>query len=538
MTITNPIIPGFAPDPSIVLVKDTYYLVNSSFHVFPGLPIYTSNNLQDWTLRTHAISRPTQLSLRHAWATQIPVAQTPNLIINGGLFAPTIRYYRSMFYIVCTNAIEDPDEKKHIFENFLISCPEERICDPYAWSDPIYFAFPGIDPSLFFDTKTGRAFIQGSYRSGPPWAPNCSIRQFEIDLNSGKALSETRLLWKGARPGGDAEGPHLYHKDGWYYLLTAEGSTFEGHEINIARARDIWGPYESCPSNPLLTAKGTKEAVQWTGHGDLFQDKNGKWWCVHLGVRQNGTNVLRCPLGRETFLTPVTWEHESWPKINQTRLEFDEPVEFMAEISSKEQKNLGDALICEDTYIRTPDLTCYRHFPPNSYELSPRSSTLNEQYGSTTFVGRRQRSLECSVTVELNVRLMPTNGVHAGLAVYKDNLRHAEIFYNSHKKRMEFGVVSTIGVSGEITGHGSISDVEGSVLLKIDARPCEYTFSWARKVSESTSFNWSQIASIDSAILSGHDMTGTFFGMFANTVGDFASTAQWVRFEDFRMVNK
>jgi beta-xylosidase len=260
MHFTNPIIPGFAPDPSIVLVRDTFYLVNSSFHVFPGLSVYTSRDLLSWKLMNHAISRPAQISLDHSWMMHIKVPRPSDLVITGGLFAPTIRYHDSTFYIVCTNAVEDPVSKEHSFRNFFISCPEARIDVAGSWSDPVYFDFPGIDPSLLF--HNGRAYIQGSYREGPPWAPDCSIRQFEIDLNTGKPLSDIKFFWGGANPGGHAEGPHLYHKDDWFYLVTAEGSTFEGHQINIARSREIWGPYESYQHNPLLTALDTQNEVQ------------------------------------------------------------------------------------------------------------------------------------------------------------------------------------------------------------------------------------------------------------------------------------
>ncbi|KAI8212542.1 Non-reducing end alpha-L-arabinofuranosidase BoGH43A [Colletotrichum sp. SAR 10_76] len=372
MKITNPIIPGFAPDPTIAVFKDTYLLINSSFHVFPGLPIYSSRDLVNWELKGHALSRPSQLSLSNAFTKFIPLPHGIPLIITGGLFAPTLRHFKDRFYLVCTYAFEKPDGT-HEFQNFLLSCHEDAIFSDDGWSDAVPFEFPGIDPSLFFDEASGKAYLHGSYRTGPPWAPDCSIRQFEINVDTGEALSECKFLWKGAAGKDDAEGPHVYFKDGWYYLLTAEASTFEGHQINIARSKDIWGPYESCPNNPLLTAFEKDEDVRWAGHGDLFQDvEEGE----SIEVQRHGHKILNEQL--------------------------------------------------EDLYIRTPNPDHYSYSATeDTYSLCAQTSTLTGALGTSTFVGRRQRSLSgsASTTVELGSGKLPELPL-AALAIYKDSLRH------------------------------------------------------------------------------------------------------------------
>lgn len=177
MKFTNPIIPGFAPDPSIVLVEGVFYLVNSSFHIFPGLPIYTSRDLQHWSLEGHALCRTSQLSLSGAFNKLIQPPNSQPVFITGGLFAPTIRFFQGRFYIVCTNTFKDIDGTS-CYQNFLISCEKHEVFSG-GWSDPVLFDFPGIDPGLFFDASTGKAYLHGSHRTGPAWAPNCSIRQFE-----------------------------------------------------------------------------------------------------------------------------------------------------------------------------------------------------------------------------------------------------------------------------------------------------------------------------------------------------------------------
>lgn len=187
-----------------------------------------------------------------------------------GLLAPSIRYHKGKFYVVCTNSTSNGADLTT--RNFFVS-----TADIYSgkWSAPIWYDFQGIDPSIFVDDDD-RVYIHGSYRAGPVWDPQCTIRGFEIDLRTGTPLSEIREIWNGAMGKGDAEGPHVYKKDGFYYVLAAEAGTFEQHAITMARSRHIWGPYENAPSNPILTANRTSGVVQHTGHGDLFQGKDGQ----------------------------------------------------------------------------------------------------------------------------------------------------------------------------------------------------------------------------------------------------------------------
>jgi beta-xylosidase len=540
MKFRNPIIPGFAPDPSIILVGDTYILVNSSFHVFPGLPIYSSQNLQDWELKGHALSRPSQLSLSEAFTKFIPLPHGVPLVITGGLFAPTIRYFRNTFYIVCTYAYEKGDGSHH-FQNFLLSCPEADIFSVDGWSDAKYFEFPGIDPGLFFDEETGKAYLHGSYRTGPPWAPDCSIQQFEIDVRTGQALSDTKFLWKGAAGKDDAEGPHLYLKDGWYYLMTAENTTFEGHQINIARSKHIWGPYEGCPSNPLLTALGGDEDVRWCGHGDLVQSKRGDWFCVHLGIQHDRTNIQRHPLGRETFLTPVKWPEGDWPTIAQTKLEFETDVGGgggeTSEVRIERYMARDDHL--EDIYIRTPDLQHYSYSASeNAYTLVPQYSTLSSPLGTSTFVGRRQRFLSGSASATLKLDLTQGGSpLSAGLAVYKDSLRHVSIYVDNESRTVVCEVVAIADQRPTTTKPGSVElpPAVDKITFRIQAERDRYVFLWCHSTADDD-LEWQTLAEVDTVLLSGYDMTGTIYGIFAKINGAEDTTEQYgVTFTGFEV---
>ena len=281
MKYQNPIITGFYPDPSIVRVEDDYYLVNSSFEYFPGIPIFHSRDLINWKQIGHGISREGQLPLREGFPGET------------GTFAPTIRYHEGVFYIICTNVtyggIGDG--------NFLIYSehPDQ------GWSDPIYIDCPGIDPSLYFEQ--GRAFYTGT--------ADGRIFLCEIDRKTGKRLEEIQTIWQGTG-GNDPEGPHLYYENGWYYLLISEGGTEYGHMITIARSKSMKGPYESCPFNPVLTNRSTSKPIKAVGHADLVCDQNGKYWAVCLGIRPI-SYPFKHNLGRETMLTPVYFREDDWP---------------------------------------------------------------------------------------------------------------------------------------------------------------------------------------------------------------------------------
>ncbi|CAI7625249.1 unnamed protein product [Penicillium manginii] len=505
MKFTNPIIPGFAPDPSVV---------------------------RDWELTGHAICRSSQLDLSRAFTKLIPLPDERSIHVTGGLFAATIRYHKGFFYVICTNTFADPNDNTHKFQNFYVTCAEERISSTTGWSDPCYFDFPGIDPSLFIDQDTNRAYVHGSYRSGPPWAPDCSIRQFEIDLATGKPLTDIKFLWKGAST--DAEGPHIYKKDGWYYLITAEGSTFDGHEINIARSRDIWGPYDGYTHNPLLTAKGRDTDIKWTGHGDFVQDEAGNWFCVHLGIRHNKSDPNRHPLGRETFLTPMQWEEGEWPEIAQTQLEFH------AEIPDQLPHDLlvvgnDSAHNTEDVYIRTPELGKYIYdAEKQSYSIQASSSGLSAPLGTTSFVGRRQRqqASQASTTLSLSQFDHTNSEINAGLSVYKDDLRYASIAFKSKSRELllEVRSVRDMKVKNRILRAKNVPMDFYTIRLRITADLDGYLFE--------SNFGelWEPMGRVDSLEMSGYDMTGTIFGICASSSqenGKDDTSGEWVKFETF-----
>jgi xylan 1,4-beta-xylosidase len=305
-TISNPVLAGFYPDPSICRAGNDYYLVNSTFVYYPGLPIFKSNDLVNWEQIGFAMDRPEQLNLDGD-----PVA-------NGGLYAPTIRFYKGTFYITCTNVGKGG--------NFIITTKNPKS----GWSNPVFLpAVKGIDPSMFFDDN-GKAYIvynSPAPDNKPQYEGHCTIRLYEVDLATLQTKGEEKILVNG---GTDItqkpvwiEGPHIFKKDGFYYLMCAEGGTEFNHSEVIFRSKKVDGPYEPYKDNPILTQRtldpGRKKAVTSTGHADLVNASDGNWYAVFLGCRPYEGNHYNT--GRETFMAKVEWK-DGWPII----LKKNEPV--------------------------------------------------------------------------------------------------------------------------------------------------------------------------------------------------------------------
>ncbi|MGY1808640.1 family 43 glycosylhydrolase [Blastococcus sp. SYSU D00669] len=357
----NPLVPGFHPDPSIVGVDGTYYLVTSSFEYLPGLPVYRSTDLATWAHIGNVATRPAQVEL-----DRVP---TP-----GGVWAPTIRYRDGVFFVIVTVMLGGR------------GCVVFTATDPAGpWSDgtPVP-AVDGIDPDLAWDDD-GTAYV--TYAKHPH-----AIRQVRVDLATGEALEEPRALWAGSGRY-SPEGPHLHRRGGNWYLLAAEGGTDRGHAVTVARGPSPEGPWESSPGNPVLTAAGTGSPVQNTGHADLVDTTDGGTAMVHLGVRPVGLAQGFSPLGRETFLTAVDWV-DGWPVA---RLPEPAPGPGV-----EEAFDLADAAALDD-----PGWLAVRRTPaeigrPTADGLAVTADGTGLDGPRPSFVGRRQRHLRATVSTTVD----------------------------------------------------------------------------------------------------------------------------------------
>lgn len=289
MIATNPILPGFRPDPSIIRFGEEYIIATSTFEWFPGVELHRSRDLVNWELLPSPLDRQSQLDL----------VGVPD---SGGVWAPCLSYDGRRFYLVYTNV------KQHgsIFpdtHNFVVTA--EAITGP--WSEPVFLNSHGADPSLFHDTD-GRKWLvvtNAEYRPGHNRFGGILLQ--EVDRTGLRPMGSPELIFAGTELG-YTEGPHLYHIGDYYYLITAEGGTYYGHAVTVARSRNIRGPYEVHPNNPILTSRDDpNHPLQRAGHADLVQSPSGRWYLVHLASRLlNGRK--RSVLGRETAIQEIVWD--------------------------------------------------------------------------------------------------------------------------------------------------------------------------------------------------------------------------------------
>lgn len=293
--IKNPILPGFNPDPSIVKANGRYYIAVSSFQWLPGIRIYESPNLIDWTHKTDVLT------------TQHDFRGNP---IDCSVWAPQISYHNNKFYVVYTDVKSTARPFKDC-RNYLIT--SDSIDGP--WSEPVYLNGSGFDPSLFHDDD-GKKYLLNviwDYRVTTGNKSDGIVLQ-EFDEKENRLVGDLIKIFDGTELK-KTEASHIYKKDDYYYLITAEGGTGRGHAVTVARSKDITGPYELDPDYPMLTsAQDPDWPFQQSGHASLIETDNNEWYMAHLMTRPiNGEYVL---LGRETAIQKVYWDEDGWLRLS------------------------------------------------------------------------------------------------------------------------------------------------------------------------------------------------------------------------------
>jgi beta-xylosidase len=390
-SLPNPLIPGFNPDPSIVKVGADYYLATSTFEYLPGIPVYHSADLVNWARIGHVVDREGQLDS----------GDVPTL---GGAWAPTIRFHDGLFYVAVTDAMargtlvftaKDPAGP---WSDGLAIEGAIGIDQDLAWDDDgtAYMTYSGLD------TVTGNIHEHGG------------ILQVRVDLEAGKALEEPRSVWSGTGlmfP----EAPHLYRRGNYWYLMIAEGGTERGHSVSIARGTSPAGPFESNPANPILSARSTDRPIQNTGHGDLVETPDGGWAMVLLGMRPKGMTRAFSALGRETFITRVTWE-DGWPVAEPVILNPREGGTAFADEFADAELDGGWIAV-----RRFPGAFASTEKVPGRLTLTGDGTSLDD--ARPAFLGRRQQS-----QVETIAALVDAGeNSSGGLAVRYDEAHHYSI---------------------------------------------------------------------------------------------------------------
>ena len=513
---SNPIIRGGYPDPSICKVGDTFYLVNSSFEYFPGLPIHKSKDLINWELIGYGLHRKSQ------------VDSTVNLVdvqSNGGIHAPTIRYKDGVYYIITTNVYYDEKEKKAEMVNFIITA--KNPAGP--WSDPIHIlGAPGIDPDLFFDDDGKVWYVGNQMPENPNFDGEGEIWLQELDINEFKLVGEKHLLWRGACGGVWAEGPHMYKKDGRYYLLIAEGGTSFNHAVMVALSDNIEGPYISNPRNPIITSRHLSydNWVNSTGHGDIIQLDDGRNYMVLLGIRnqiERGSNM-----GRETFLAPVTWEREPfewkdtkhlWPVVSPKtgRIELSNDLVFNNSIQNIET-SFKDNFESDNLNLKWN----FRRYPiENIFHLDKKDQRLNlichpnkiKERGRAALLGFKQT--ESSFEYLTQMHFEPnTNGSEAGISFFQkdDNYINFTLIKEDSKHYLQAYVVK----NGELifTKKEHLEQFKDQIKFKVIANKEVYKLYFS---TQGTYF--SLFATLDGSSLKSNGYTGVHLGLYATSNG-------------------
>jgi len=499
MTYTNPIIPGFHPDPSVCRVGDDYYLVTSSFEYFPSVPLYHSRDLVNWTLRGHVLTRTSQLNLAGCGPS-------------GGVYAPTLRHHDGRFYLITTNVSGQG--------NFLVWTD-----DPSGpWSDPVPVDAPGIDPSLLFDDD-GRVYYTGNSDSHEAQG----IFGFQIDLTTGRRLTPRTRIWDGTG-GAHPEGPHLYRIGGWYYLLISEGGTEHGHMLTIARSRAPLGPFESCPRNPVLTNRSRLTDAKAIGHADLVQAADGRWWAVCLGIRPVGYPECH-HLGRETFLVPVVWDDEGWPVFGHQgtvaltmEVEGDGPPQ--KPLAFRRDDFSSATLDPEWVFLRTPCRDA--SWGSGGLSLRGNADSLDDQ-ASPAFVGRRLAHFDAVIRTELDFE-PAEDGDEAGLTVLMNHRHHYEAAVAWYEGRRQVLLRRRIGSLWKV--ETALPWAAGPLVLQLTASRERFEFRAEPAAGPAVDLGGGETRYLSTEV--GGAFTGVFVGLYATGRGRICGQPARFRWFDYQ----
>jgi xylan 1,4-beta-xylosidase len=495
----NPVLAGFHPDPSVVRAGDKFYLVNSSFAFFPGIPVFESSDLVHWKQIGNVIERPSQLDF-------------DGLGVSRGVFAPTIEYHDGTFYVVNT-AVDSGG-------NFLVTATNPAG----PWSDPVWLpSIDGIDPSLFFDSSDGKVYLlnNGPPEGEPLYDGHRAIWMQAFDLAGRKPIGPRKVLING---GVDLskkpiwiEGPHIYQRDDWYYLVCAEGGTGPQHSQVVLRSREVWGPYVPFAGNPILTQRDLdpQRALPITnaGHADLVEGLDGRWWAVFLASRNYaGTHYNT---GRETFLLPVQWK-DGWPRILDAGLRIPyvhagpsfinadaTQVPMTGNFTWRDEFD-GERLERAWMFVRVPRTDwASLETHPGALTVEPLAEGL-DTLKNPSFLARRQQHIGFEASVALAVP--KSAGTAGGLAAFQ-NERHwyflgvrrvgaeAELFL----EKCRDGAVETVA-RRTITANRALR-------LKISGQEGAYSFAY-----DGDGSGWKSLRENDDASILSTDVSGGFVG--------------------------
>lgn len=537
----NPIIPGGHPDPSICRVDDDYYIVNSTFEYFPGLPIHHSKDLVNWKLIGYGLHREDQAT---GAVNLVDVQQ------NGGIHAPTIRHNNGIFYIIVTNVYSPPAGGSGQMVNFVITAKNPTG----PWSKPhVIEGAPGIDPDLFFD-EDGKVYFVGTHAVGKPNENGIGeIWVQELDLNEWKLVGERFSVWRGACGGCCVEGPHMYKQYGKYYLMVAEGGTSHNHAVMIAASDKISGPFESNPRNPILTSRHLSNSnwVHSTGHADLVELNDGRWFMVSLGIRNDVSGTSN--MGRETHLMPVTWE-PAIARWEEVRKGVWEPIEYMWPVVAPQTGKVERynplvfpdkpqiySDVFEDNFDSEKlDLEWnFRRVPQkNTYSLAAKKGVLRlnlkpevfELRGQYSLMGIRQKESDFEFSTQMNFA-PGKNGEEAGISIFQQDNNYINFTISKLKNNLILKItVKEREKEASILKESSLFNFKGDITFKLVSAGEKYQYYY----SLDKGMNFSLFAETVNNIVICKGYIGTNIGLYATSNGKPTKSYadyDWVKYQ-------
>ncbi|KAK4446048.1 hypothetical protein QBC34DRAFT_441232 [Podospora aff. communis PSN243] len=526
--VRNPILPGFNADPSILRVGADYYIATSTFEWYPGVQIHHSTDLANWTLITRPLSRAAQLDMRG----------DPD---SCGVWAPCLTHDGNKFYLVYTD-VKRKDGSFKDTHNYIVTA--DSITGP--WSDPIYTNSSGFDPSLFHDDDGKKYFVNmlWDHRKRPHAFAGIACQEF--DPVQGKLVGPRKNIFAGTDLA-LVEGPHVYKRNGWYYLLTAEGGTGYDHAVTFCRSRSIWGPYEVHPQKHILTSKDHPlAALQRAGHGDLVDTPDGRTYLVHLTGRPT-TQLRRCVLGRETAIQEAYWSpSDDWLYIKNgpvPSLHVDLPAarDETPYWAPKSYTFSGPDLPIDFQWLRTPDTARIFRTDPSDGVLTLIGRESPGSWFEQALVARRQEHF--SYDAETTVDFQPEDERQfAGLTAYYCRFNFFYLTVSAHSDGQRELLIQASEASwplGGLNAQRLLEPVslprEGKVKLKVSVRGRALQFYYALEGEG----GWKEVGPVlDASIVSdecgGHQAHGSFTGAFVGVAcSDLNGTAREARFEGF-----
>ncbi len=494
MQYQNPVVPGFYPDPSICRVGEDFYMVHSTFEYFPAVPIMHSKNLVNWEQIGFCVTQESYLGLTGCKNS-------------GGIYAPTIRHHNGVFYMTTTDLSG--------IRNFYVTATNPAG----PWSNPIMVDFPGIDPSFYFEGD--KTYYMSTSRMVDGIQTTLIA---EIDIKTGQCLTEKHELW-GGTGGRYPEGPHIYKKDGWYYCLLAEGGTAMGHMVTMARSKNIYGPYQPAPCNPIYThreAVATK--IHGTGHMDLVADQNGNWWAVFLGyrIRENYFHHL----GRETFLAPVTWPDDDFPRLCDGKLatlcmETDKlPAPVLPVSHSFTDDFSGDVLDHRYLFLRAQSRVPYQL---NHGLLLKGNGTSLDTLGTPSLLTVRQCDFSFTYNAHFSTQFCDASRV--GITAFYDNTRHFDLYYTKQSIEVYKCFDDIKVVVASVPYHSD------AVVLSIRSDGLHYYFDYTNPAtgeSATIAQGYTRHLSSEAGIMS---FTGVMLGLFVDNGTDTETKVHYLTYD-------